>query len=71
MLMRIISIKTNIVVSSSLSKKKLRTIVHKSRSQISRRNQNMLLSVLNLKKITVNNIIVPRSKIISININNN
>lgn len=71
MLMRIMGIKTNIVVSGSLSKKKLRTIVHKSRSQISRRNQNMLLSVLNLKKITVNNIMVPRSKIIGININNN
>ncbi len=50
MLMRIMGIKTDIVVSGSLSKEELRTIVHESRSQISRRNQDMLLSVLDLER---------------------
>ncbi len=50
MLMRMMGIKTDIVVSGSLSKEELRTIVHESRSQISRRNQDMLLSVLDLKR---------------------
>ena len=50
MLMRMMGIKTDIVVSGSLSKEELRTIVHESRSQISRRNQDMLLSVLDLER---------------------
>lgn len=49
LLMRLMGIKTDIVVSGSLSKEELRTIVHESRSQISRRNQDMLLSVLDRK----------------------
>ncbi len=49
-LMRMMGIKTDIVVSGSLSKEELRTIVHESRSQISRRNQDMLLSVLDLER---------------------
>ena len=57
------------MVSGSLSKEELRTIVHESRSQISRRNQDMLLSVLDLEKMTVDDIMVPRSEIIGIDIN--
>ena len=68
-LMRMMGIKTDIVVSGSLSKEELRTIVHESRSQISRRNQDMLLSVLDLEKMTVDDIMVPRSEIIGIDIN--
>ncbi|MDD0443026.1 magnesium/cobalt efflux protein, partial [Shigella sonnei] len=37
--------------------------------QISRRNQDMLLSVLDLEKMTVDDIMVPRSEIIGIDIN--
>ncbi len=43
--------------------------MHESRSQISRRNQDMLLSVLDLEKMTVDDIMVPRSEIIGIDIN--
>jgi Mg2+/Co2+ transporter CorB len=49
-LMRMMGIKTDIVISSALSKDELRTIVNESRSQISRRNQDMLLSVLDLER---------------------
>ncbi|MGS8635663.1 magnesium/cobalt efflux protein, partial [Salmonella enterica subsp. enterica serovar Infantis] len=56
-------------VSGSLSKEELRTIVHESRSQISRRTQDMLLSVLDLEKVSVDDIMVPRTEIIGIDIN--
>lgn len=69
LLMRLMGIKTDIVVSGSLSKEELRTIVHESRSQISRRNQDMLLSVLDLEKVSVDDIMVPRNEIIGIDIN--
>ena len=69
MLMRMVGIKTDNVVSAALSKDELRTIVNESRSQISRRNQDMLLSVLDLEKISVNDIMVPRNDIVGIDIN--
>ncbi|MDU2544104.1 MAG: CNNM domain-containing protein [Klebsiella sp.] len=63
MLMRMMGIRTDTVISSALSKDELRTIVNESRSQISRRNQDMLLSVLDLEKVSVNDIMVPRNEI--------
>ena len=68
-LMRMIGIKADVTISSALSKEELRTIVHESRSQISRRNQDMLLSVLDLEKVSVNDIMVPRNEIVGIDIN--
>ncbi|MCU6668682.1 HlyC/CorC family transporter [Enterobacteriaceae bacterium H4N4] len=69
LLMRIVGIKADVVISSALSKDELRTIVHESRSQISRRNQEMLLSVLDLEKVSVDDIMVPRNEIVGIDIN--
>ncbi|WP_435927516.1 HlyC/CorC family transporter [Dryocola sp. BD613] len=69
MLMRMVGIKTDNVISGALSKDELRTIVHESRSNMSRRHQDMLLSVLDLEKIGVNDIMVPRNEIVGININ--
>ncbi|EOV8839925.1 HlyC/CorC family transporter [Cronobacter dublinensis] len=69
LLMRMVGIKADNVVSAALSKDELRTIVHESRSQISRRNQDMLLSVLNLEKVSVSDIMVPRNDIVGIDIN--
>lgn len=69
LLMSMMGIKTDAAVSSALSKDELRTIVNESRSQISRRNQDMLLSVLDLEKVSVDDIMIPRSEIVGININ--
>lgn len=69
MLMRMVGIKTDNVISAALSKDELRTIVHESHSKISRRNQDMLLSVLDLEKISVDDIMVPRNEIVGIDIN--
>ena len=68
-LMRLVGIRTSGAVNPALSKEELRTIVHESRSLMSRRNQDMLLSVLDLEKVTVDDIMVPRNEIVGINVN--
>ncbi|OON38813.1 magnesium/cobalt efflux protein [Izhakiella australiensis] len=67
--MRMVGIKTEGAISAALSKEELRTIVHESQTLMSRRNQDMLLSVLDLDKVTVDDVMVPRSEIVGININ--
>ena len=69
LLMRLAGMKTESAVNSALSKEELRTIVYESRSLMSRRNQDMLLSVLDLEKVNVDDIMVPRNEIVGININ--
>lgn len=68
-LMRLMGIRLPSNVRDALSKEELRTIVTESRSMISRRNQDMLVSVLDLEKMTVNDIMVPRNEIVGINVN--
>lgn len=69
LLMRLGGIKVDGITAAALSKDELRTIVHESHAHISRRNKDMLLSVLDLDSITVNHIMVPRSEIDGIDIN--
>ncbi|CAK9885782.1 MAG: hypothetical protein XXXJIFNMEKO3_02196 [Candidatus Erwinia impunctatus] len=69
LLMRMVGIKGDNVISAALSKEELRTIVYESRSLMSRRNQDMLLSVLDLEKVTVDDVMLPRNEIVGININ--
>jgi Mg2+/Co2+ transporter CorB len=69
LLMRLAGIRSDGSVNSALSKEELRTIVYESRSLMSRRNQDMLLSVLDLEKVSVDDIMVPRNEIVGININ--
>ncbi|ATM75262.1 HlyC/CorC family transporter [Serratia fonticola] len=69
LVLRIFGIRTNVRISGALSKEELRTIVNESQSKISRRNQDMLISVLDLEKVTVEDIMVPRNEIVGIDIN--
>lgn len=69
LLMRLMGMKVNAVISSALNKDELRTLVNESRTQISRRNQDMLLSVLDLENVSVDDIMVPRNEIVGIDIN--
>ncbi|WON76384.1 HlyC/CorC family transporter [Serratia sp. UGAL515B_01] len=69
LLLRVFGIHTNVRISGALSQDELRTIVNESQSQISRRNQDMLISVLDLEKVTVDDIMVPRNEIVGIDIN--
>jgi Mg2+/Co2+ transporter CorB len=69
LLMRLIGIKVDNAMTTALSKDELRTLVNESRSQMSRRHQDMLLSVLDLEKVTVDDIMTPRNEIVGIDIN--
>ncbi len=68
-LMRLIGIRIDNAMPTSLNKDELRTLVNESRSQMSRRHQDMLLSVLDLEKINVDDIMIPRNEIVGIDIN--
>ncbi len=68
-LMRLMGIKVPSNLNDALSKDELRSIVNESRSLISRRNQDMLISVLDLEKVSVDDIMVPRNEIVGINVN--
>ncbi|MDW8845735.1 HlyC/CorC family transporter [Erwinia sp. MMLR14_017] len=69
LLMKMIGIRSDGAISGALNKDELRTLVYESRSLMSRRNQDMLLSVLDLEKVNVDDIMVPRNEIVGININ--
>ncbi|AMA64953.1 Hemolysin C [Candidatus Arsenophonus lipoptenae] len=67
--MHLLGIKSPIINSDAISKDELRTIVNESKSKLSSRNQDMLISILDLEKVTVEEIMVPRNEIIGINVN--
>lgn len=67
--MRLMGIKIQGAISASLNKDELRTLVYESHSSMSQRNQDMLLSVLALEEVSVDDIMIPRNEIVSININ--
>ncbi|MEX0447712.1 HlyC/CorC family transporter [Xenorhabdus sp. SGI246] len=67
--MRCLGIKISDIRNDAVSKDELRTIVNESNTNLSRRNQDMLISILDLEKVTVGDIMVPRNEIVGIDIN--
>lgn len=67
--MRICGIKSPVIQGNAVSKEELRTIVNESKSKLSIRNQNMLLSILDLERVTIGDIMVPRNEIFGIDVN--
>lgn len=55
--------------SDALSQEELRTVVHEADALIPKTHKDMLLSILDLEKVTVEDIMVPRSDIYAINVN--
>jgi Mg2+/Co2+ transporter CorB len=51
-----------------LTREELRTVVHEAGSRISSRYQQMLLSILDLEKVTVDDVMVPHNEIIGIDL---
>ncbi|AOM40920.1 HlyC/CorC family transporter [Xenorhabdus hominickii] len=68
--MHCLGLKTSGIRNDSVSKDELRTIVNESNTNLSRRNQDMLISILDLEKVTVGDIMIPRNEIVGIDINN-
>src|SRR5690554_323923 len=68
-LLRLLRIDPNGTGKDSLSAEELRTVVHEAGSMIPSRHQEMLLSILDLEKVTVDDIMIPRNEITTIDIN--
>ncbi|HBX37803.1 MAG TPA: magnesium/cobalt efflux protein [Pseudohongiella sp.] len=66
LLIRAFGIKPESSADHQLSPEELRTVVHESAQLIPAQGQGMLLNVLDLEKVTVNDILVPRSEITGI-----
>lgn len=52
----------------ALTREELRTVVHEASTRISSRYRQMLLSILDLGKVTVDDIMVPHNEIVGINL---
>jgi len=52
----------------SLSHEELRTLVHEAGSRISNRYRQMLISILDLEKVTVDDVMVPHNEIVGIDL---
>ena len=55
--------------SGALNSDELRTVVNEAGAMIPQRHQDMLISILDLEKVTVDDIMIPRNEIIAIDIN--
>jgi Mg2+/Co2+ transporter CorB len=54
--------------NNHISREELRTLVNESGTLIPRKHQEMLVGILDLEKVTVNDIMIPRNEVIGINI---
>lgn len=66
--LRLFGVRHDDVQSHSLSSEELRTVVNEAGAMISRRFRRMLTSILDLEKVTVDDIMVPHNEIIAINL---
>jgi Mg2+/Co2+ transporter CorB len=66
--LRLLGVSPEQVNRTSLSSEELRTVVAEASTVIPHRHQRMLMSILDLEKITVDDIMVPRSEIYGIDI---
>ena len=67
-LLRMIRVDVNNTTPDNLSTEELRTIVREAGSMIPKRHQHMLISILDLEKMTVNDIMVPRNEVVGIDL---
>lgn len=68
-ILKLFKITTNDNGSHALSTDELRTVVHEAGTMIPKSHQSMLLSILDLEKVDVEDIMVPRNEIVGIDIN--
>jgi Mg2+/Co2+ transporter CorB len=68
-LLRILGVNPNNKDDEALNPEELRTVVDEAGALIPKRHQDMLLSILDLEKVTVDDIMIPRNEIAAIDIN--
>jgi len=67
-LLRPFGIRNTVHDSETLSREELRTVVNEAGAMIPRQHQEMLVSILDLERVTVNDIMVPRNEIVGIDL---
>ncbi len=67
-LLKMFGVNANESGISHLSSEELRTVVMEAGAMIPERHQRMLLSILDLEKVTVEDIMIPRAEIVGINL---
>lgn len=67
-LLRILGVKKGSITTDHLSSEELRTVVKESGALVPRRNRGMLINILDLEKVTVDDIMVPRNEIAALDI---
>ncbi|HEX4895567.1 MAG TPA: HlyC/CorC family transporter [Solimonas sp.] len=68
LLLRLFGVRPEEAAQHSLSTEELRTVVAEAGAMIPQRHQKMLISILDLEKVTVEDIMVPRNEIVGIDI---
>lgn len=67
-ILRILRISANDAASDHLSREELRTLVNEAGALIPAKHKDMLVSILDLEKVTVNDIMVPRNEVSGIDL---
>lgn len=67
-LLKILGIKTDGDNQNHISREELKTLVHEAGALIPRSHQEMLIGILDLEKVTVDDIMIPRNEIIGLDI---
>ena len=67
-LLRLIGVKVDEGIKDHLSSDELKTVVAEAGAMIPKRHKNMLVSILDLEKVTVEDIMIPRSEVTGIDL---
>ena len=66
--LRLLGVHPDDAVLDSLTREELRTVVHEAGSRISSRYRQMLISILDLEKVSVDDVMVPHNEILGIDL---
>ncbi|MFO7993305.1 MAG: HlyC/CorC family transporter [Marinobacter sp.] len=67
-ILKIIGVSPNDSANEHLSREELRTLVNEAGALIPAKHKDMLVSILDLEKVTVNDIMVPRNEVVGIDL---
>jgi Mg2+/Co2+ transporter CorB len=67
-ILKLIGVSANDAANDHLSREELRTLVNEAGALIPAKHKDMLVSILDLEKVTVNDIMVPRNEVVGIDL---
>ena len=70
-LVRLLGFGTDDIDHHKLNTEELKTVVYESTTHLPIRHQNMLINILDLEKVSVTDIMVPKNEVVGINIDDN